>query len=96
MSFCAVATPDRPISSCVITISGALSINYVAERVPAILEGFYLGQETGAGVADVLFGDYNPSGKLPVSFPSTTIRSRRRGAAISTRTRSRCSRSATG
>jgi beta-glucosidase len=49
--------------------SGPLSINYVAENVPAILEGFYLGQETGTAVADVLFGDYNPGGKLPVSFP---------------------------
>jgi beta-glucosidase len=49
--------------------SGPLSINYIAEKVPAILEGFYLGQETGLAVADVLFGDYNPSGKLPVSFP---------------------------
>ena len=49
--------------------SGPLSINYIAEKVPALLEGFYLGQETGTGVADVLFGDYNPSGKLPVSFP---------------------------
>ena len=48
---------------------GPLSINYIAENVPAILEGFYLGQETGVGVADVLFGDYNPAGKLPVSFP---------------------------
>src|SRR3712207_9009620 len=44
--------------------SGPLAITYVAENVPAILEGFYLGQETGTGVADVLFGDYNPSGKL--------------------------------
>jgi beta-glucosidase len=49
--------------------SGPLSVTYVAENVPAILEGFYLGEETGTGVADVLFGDYNPSGKLPVSFP---------------------------
>jgi beta-glucosidase len=49
--------------------SGPLTINYIAEKVPAILEGFYLGQETGIGVADVLFGDYNPAGKLPVSFP---------------------------
>jgi beta-glucosidase len=48
---------------------GPLSINYIAENVPAILEGFYLGQETGIGVADVLFGDYNPAGKLPISFP---------------------------
>jgi len=49
--------------------SGPLSINYIAESVPAILEGFYLGQETGVGVADVVFGDYNPAGKLTISFP---------------------------
>jgi beta-glucosidase len=49
--------------------SGPLSVNYIAEKVPAILEGFYLGQETGVAVADVLFGDYNPAGKLPVTFP---------------------------
>lgn len=49
--------------------SGPLSINYVAENVPAILEGFYLGQETGTAAADVIFGSYNPGGKLPVSFP---------------------------
>ena len=49
--------------------SGPLSINYIAANVPAILEGFYLGQETGVGVADVLFGDYNPAGKLTVSWP---------------------------
>ena len=49
--------------------SGPLSINYIAEKVPAILEGFYLGQESGVGVADVLFGDFNPAGKLTVTFP---------------------------
>jgi beta-glucosidase len=49
--------------------SGPLSINYIAQSAPAILEGFYLGQETGVAVADVLFGDYNPAGKLAVSFP---------------------------
>lgn len=51
--------------------SGPLSVTYAAENVHAILEGFYLGEETGTGVADVLFGDYNPSAKLPVSFPRT-------------------------
>lgn len=45
-----------------------LSINYIAENVPSILEGWYLGQETGRAVADVLFGEVNPAGKLPISF----------------------------
>jgi beta-glucosidase len=45
------------------------SINYIAANVPAILDGWYLGQETGTAVADVLFGDYNPGGKLPISVP---------------------------
>jgi beta-glucosidase len=46
-----------------------LSINYVVENVPVIYECWYLGQETGRAVADVLFGDYNPGGKLPISVP---------------------------
>jgi beta-glucosidase len=41
----------------------------LAERAPAILEGWYLGQEGGTAVAEVLFGDVNPGGKLPVSIP---------------------------
>jgi beta-glucosidase len=46
-----------------------LSINYVAQNVPAICECWYLGQECGHAVADVLFGDFNPGGKLPISIP---------------------------
>jgi beta-glucosidase len=45
------------------------SINYIAEHVPAILDGWYLGQEGAAAVADVLFGDYNPGGHLPITVP---------------------------
>ena len=46
-----------------------LSIKYVSQNVPVIYECWYLGQETGRAVADVLFGDYNPGGKLPITIP---------------------------
>ena len=46
-----------------------LSINFLAQNVPALCECWYLGQECGHAVADVLFGDFNPGGKLPISIP---------------------------
>ncbi len=46
-----------------------LSVNLLAERANALIEGWYLGQETGGGVADVLTGRIAPGGKLPVTIP---------------------------
>jgi beta-glucosidase len=46
-----------------------LSIPWAAEHIPAIVEAWQLGTQTGNAVAQVLYGDYNPSGKLPMSFP---------------------------
>jgi beta-glucosidase len=61
---------ETGVPTIVLLINGRpLSINYIAERVPAILEGWYLGQEGGTAAARVIFGDVNPGGKLPISFP---------------------------
>ncbi|HXE80400.1 MAG TPA: beta-glucosidase BglX [Vicinamibacterales bacterium] len=46
-----------------------LVLTWMAEHVPAIVEAWHLGSQAGHAIADVLFGDYNPSGKLPMSFP---------------------------
>lgn len=56
----------------VILINGRpLTINWIDKNIPAIVEAWYPGKWGGAAVADVLFGDYNPGGKLPVTFPKS-------------------------
>ncbi|RMB63859.1 beta-glucosidase BglX [Dokdonia sinensis] len=46
-----------------------LVIDWAAENIPTIVEGWHLGSQAGNAIAHVLYGDYNPSGKLPMSFP---------------------------
>ncbi len=66
--FQALQATGKPIV--ILLLNGRpLTINYLKEHTAAILEGWYLGQETGSAVADVLFGKVNPSGKLTVTFP---------------------------
>jgi beta-glucosidase len=66
----AVAATGKPLV--VVLMNGRpLALPWMADNVPAILEAWYLGVQMGPAVADVLFGDYNPGGKLPVTFPRT-------------------------
>jgi beta-glucosidase len=64
------ATAGKPLV--VVLMNGRpLSVGWLDENIPAILETWFLGSEMGSAVADVLFGEVNPSGKLPVTFPRT-------------------------
>ncbi len=63
----AVAATGKPIVLTLINGS-ALAINWASEHIPAILTAGYPGQQGGNAMADVLFGDYNPAGRLPVTY----------------------------
>ena len=54
----------------VVLINGRpLSTRWIAEHVPAIIEPWFCGEKGGLAIADVIFGDYNPSGRLPITIP---------------------------
>ena len=64
----AIAATGKPVV--LIVFSGRpLVLNWAAQHVPAIMEAWFPGIEAGPALADLLFGDANPSGKLPISFP---------------------------
>ena len=66
----AVQATGKPVV--LVLINGRpLSVNWADKFVPAILEAWYPGSKGGIAIADVLFGDYNPGGKLTVTFPKT-------------------------
>jgi len=64
----ALIATGKPVVICLFN-GRPISIRWLAEHAPAILECWYLGQEAGTAVAEVLFGAANPSGKLPITFP---------------------------
>lgn len=64
----AVMATGKPVVV-LIAAGRPLVFNWTAEHVPAILYTWWLGTKAGEAIADVLFGDYNPSGKLPMTFP---------------------------
>jgi beta-glucosidase len=64
----AIVTTGKPVI--ILLLNGRpLSINYLTQVAPVIFECWYLGQETGRAMADVLFGEVNPAGKLPITIP---------------------------
>src|ERR671939_224223 len=63
----AVAATGKPVVL-VLLNGSALAVNWADEHVAAIVEAWYPGEEGGTALADVLFGDYNPAGRLPVTF----------------------------
>jgi len=63
----AVVATGKPVVL-VLVNGSALAVNWAADNVPAILEAWYPGQAAGTAIADILFGDYNPAGRLPLTF----------------------------
>jgi beta-glucosidase len=66
----AVYATGKPVV--VVLLNGRpLSINWIHKYIPAVLEGWFPGAQGGTAIAEALFGDYNPGGKLTMTFPKT-------------------------
>jgi beta-glucosidase len=65
------ANPEKPVVA-VLMNGRPLALQWLADSAPAIVETWFLGVEHGNATADVLFGDYSPAGRLPVTFPRVT------------------------
>ena len=58
----------NPKTIVVLVAGSSMTINWIDQHVPAIIDAWYPGEQGGAAIADILFGDYTPSGKLPLTF----------------------------
>ena len=59
---------ENPLTILVLESGGPLAVSWLASNAPAILQAWYPGEQGGNAIADVLFGDYNPTGRLPLTF----------------------------
>ncbi|WP_242084343.1 glycoside hydrolase family 3 N-terminal domain-containing protein [Aestuariivivens sediminis] len=66
----AIQKTNTPVI-CVLMNGRPLSINWIDQNIPAILEAWFPGEAGGRAIADVLFGNYNPAGRLPITFPKS-------------------------
>ena len=68
MKFIQEIYKTNPRTVVVLVAGSSMTINWIDRHVPAIVDAWYPGEQGGTAIADVLFGDYNPSGKLPLTF----------------------------
>ena len=58
----------NPNTVVVLVAGSSMAIKWISDSIPAIMDAWYPGEQGGTAVAEVLFGDYNPAGRLPLTF----------------------------